>query len=222
MSLYAKCKADPTDANFVDNFKKLHPEFRENLGFNIVSEKSFFVYVVLTYDIESPFVIRYRDWAQRRRESAKLCNFPKEDDKYHPEVEDIILGMNRKANKIILNYLFLQSDLDFINYQSYQSLFYRQSLAAMETTFDNPGHYDKLKNNIDELSRDIKQLQTAIFQGDETKELRKALYDYVMQMSLDIRPEDIAERKHKGEPIVDEPPYPNGYDVDKMRFIGDE
>lgn len=222
MSLYAKCKADPTDADFVNKFKSLHPDFREDLSFSEVSEKSFFAYVVLTYDIESPYVIKYRDWAQRRREAAKRCNFPKKGDRYTDEVESFIFGFNKKTNKIILRYLFIQSDLDFINYQSYQSLYYRQSQAAIDLTFDNPAHYDKLKQNIDALTADMKALQTAIFHGDETKEMKKAFYDFVSNLSLDIRPEDIAEKKGNGEEIVDEKPYPENYKVTPLKFAGDE
>ncbi len=222
MSLYVKCKADPVGDNFVENFKNLHPDFRKDLSFVKVNERSFFTYVVLTYDIESPFVIRFRDWAQRRRETAKLCRFPEEGGRYTDEVEEIILGQNNATNKIILRYLFIQADLDFINYQTYQALFYRQTIAAMNTSFDNPAHYDKIKNNIDTLTMDIKSLQTAIFHGDETKEMKRALYDFVGQMSLDIRPEDIAERKLKGEELVDETPYPTDYKVDKLTFADDE
>ena len=64
-------------------------------------------------------------------------------------------------------------------------------------------------------------MQTAIFHGDESKEMKMALYDFVAKISLDIRPEDIAERKLKGEDVVDDEPYP-GYTTGKMTFIGDE
>ena len=86
--------------------------------------------------------------------------------------------------------------------------------------FYNEGEIVEEKN-IDKLSTDIKSLQTAIFHGDESKEMKMALYDFVAKISLDIRPEDIADKKLKGEEIVDDEPYP-GYDKDKMTFLGDE
>ena len=141
--------------------------------------------------------------------------------RYLEEAEDIILGKNPVTNRVIARYLFLQNDVDFIKYQTYQALYYQQVKQSLGANFDNPGHYDKLKENIDNLSTDIKSLQTAIFHGDETKEMKMALYDFVAKISLDIRPEDIAERKLKGEDLVDDEPYPR-YQVDKMTFLNDE
>lgn len=222
MLTYPRCKADPSAPDFVKKFEELHPEFKEELYFDKVQRRSFFSYVVLTYDVESPFVIKYKDWATRRRESSKLCAFPKEGIHYTKEVENIILGKNPRANKIILRYLFLQNDVDFLQFQSYQSLFYRQLKESMEKDFDNPGHYEKLKKNIDTLASEIKSLQKAIFNGDESKELKKALYDFVSKITLDFRPEHRASRIEDGEPVVDDKPYPDDYEVDEMTFNNDE
>ena len=221
MILFSKCKVNPGEEGFVEKFKSLHPDFMEPLELQEVKEKNFFAYVVATYDIESPFVIKYGDWAQRRRETAKAAGLPMRGTRYLEEAEDIILGKNPVTNRIIARYLFLQNDIDFIKYQTYQALYYQQVKLSLGADFDNPGHYDKLKENIDKLSTDIKSLQTAIFHGDETKEMKMALYDFVAKISLDIRPEDIAERKLKGEDVVDDGPYP-GYVTGKMTFIGDE
>lgn len=222
MLTYFRCKADPNAPDFVRKFEELHPEFKEDLFFEKVSRRSFFSYIVLTYDIESPLVIKYKDWAARRRETAKLSAFPKEGIHYTKEVENIILAKNKRANKMMLRYMFLQSDVEFLQFQSYQSLFYRQIKESIEKDFDNPSSYEKLKKNIDVLTIEIRSLQQTIFSGDESKELKKALYDFVSKITLDFRPEDRALKLESGEPVVDESPYPKDYVVDKMTFNNDE
>jgi len=222
MGNYFKCKVDPDADNFVEKLKSLHPGFQEDFGLVNVSPESFLKYVVLTYDIESPFVIKYKDWAQRRQMTARECNFPRIGDKYIAEVENIILGYNPIANKIILTYLFLLNDLVFSQYQSYQALYYRQIKASLEQNYDNPGHYEKLKKNISDLAKELKSLETAVFHGDETRELRRALYDYASKLSLDFRPEQIARRKEENEPEVDHSPYPKDYKPEDLSFVDDK
>jgi hypothetical protein len=222
MSPYGKCKADPESPDFVKQFEDLHPDFKEELYLDKTSRRSVFAYIVFTYDIESPFVIRYKDWATRRMQTARKCGFPKNGNEYHPEVESIILGKKPRVNTIVLRYLFLQNDIDFMQYQSYQAMYYRQVKNSLEADYENPSHYDKLKKNIDSLSKELKGLQTAIFHGDETKDMRKALYDFASKITLDFRPEHRAARVEKGEKAIDDSPYPKDYEPKKLTFNNDE
>ena len=222
-SPYHKCKADPDAENFVKNFKALHPNISKvKMVLGKITEESFYRYVVLTYDKNSPFVIRYKDWAQRRNETAKHSKFPRASNKWDAEVENILLGFNPQANKVILEYLFLQNDIMFTQYQAYQALYKRQVKASLEEVYENPGHYEKLKKNIDSLATELRGLETAIFHGNESNELRKALYDFASKISTDFRPEEIAERKEEKEEVVDTSPYPDGYKPEEMSFVGDE
>ncbi len=220
-SVYSKCKADPMKPDFVEQFKALHPVFNEPLDLRKITERSFLSYVVLTYDIESPLVIKYQDWAQRRRETARICKFPQKDGEYIEEAENIIFGINWKTNRVILYYLFLQNDLDFINAQISHALLFKQTKEALFNTNLSPNDSAKLKKNIDELTAELKSLQKAIFHGDETVEMKRAFYDFISQLSLEIRPEDIAERKQNGEEIVDDSPY-DDYKPETMKFVNDE
>lgn len=221
-NLFIKCKADPDGEKFVQNFKNLHPDFQADLFLGEVKEYAFFKYVVMTYDIESPFVIKYKDWAQRRRETARRCEFPKDGMYYTKEVENIILGKNPRTNRVILSYLFIQNDIIFSQFQAYEFLFTKQLKASLEETYDNPTYYKNLKNNIDELVREIKSLENSIFHGDESKELKRGLYEYASKISLDFRPEDRATKIEQGEEPVDVSPYPDGYKPKVLEFLGDE
>jgi hypothetical protein len=222
MADYSKCKIDPSAPDFEDRFKQLHPDFREDLFLDKVSEKSLFTYIVLTYDINSPFVEKYKDWALRRRETAKASGFKVHKGKYTGGAEDIILGRNRAANKAIVRYLFLQNDLEFVKFQGYQALYYNQVVESMSSSNIKPNEAAKLRSNIDELSGEIKLLQKNIFSGNETKDMLMALYDFVANITYDFRPEQIAERKDKGEEVVDDSPYGKKYKTDTLNFIDDK
>lgn len=221
MNGFEKCKVNPEDPGFVKKFKELHPDFQQPLFLDKVPEKSVLTYIVLTFDIESPYVIAHKDWAHRRRITAEKAGFPKDGVKFVREAENIILGKVQSVDRFILRYLFLQNNIKFLKYQSYQFLFYKQIGESMIGTFDNPGNYDKLKNNIDTLAREMEALQHSIFHGDETDQLKDALYGFVSEISMDFTPEDRVEKVENGETPVDELPY-KGYEPGEMRFLDDE
>lgn len=220
--LYIKCKVNPEDEDFVEKFQSLHPDFTNDFFLDKkITLYSLFKYIVLTFDVESPYVIKYSDWAQRRRLTAKECGFPMKGMHYLPEAESIILGKKQSTNRIILRYCFLQNDIDFIKHFSYQNMLYTQLKMVMDESIEKPADYDKLKKNIDDLTHELRGLENAIFHGDESKLLRSALYDFTARISLDIRPEDRADKIEEGEEVVDDVPYTN-YEKKKMTFADDE
>ena len=222
MNDYSKCKVDPSAFDFVDRFKQLHPDFQEDLELKEVTESSLFAYIVLTYDIYSPFVEKYKIWAHRRRETAKAAGFKIYGGKYLKEAENIIVGRSDVVNKIIVRYLFLQNDLEFIKFQSYQSLYFKQVEASMSIRTLTPSELKTLKGNIDVLSSEIKDLQKLIFSGNESKNLLMAIYDFAANITYDFRPEDVAEKKETEEDVVNENPYKKGYKPDNLVYLDDK
>jgi len=221
---FSLCLADPTKNSFVGDFELLHEDLRGKGTVESVSLVSLYKYIVATYDKESPFVVKYKDWSQRRKVTAKYAGFQidKETGRYKKEAERIILGLNGNVTAIVIRYLFLQNDVDFINLAGYQALYFKQMKAAFDMNYENPASYEKLQKNISYLSEIIKSIQRLIFRGDETNEYRMRLYEFANRISLDITPEDIAMKKESGENIVDFKPYEEGYEIEKLGFIGDE
>jgi len=222
MDDYRKCKVDPSAPDFVDRFKQLHPDFEEELILKEVTEKSLFTYIVLTYDVNSPFVIKYNDWSFRRRETAKAAGFRIAAGKYIKEAENIIVGRMAVTNRMAVRYCFLQNDPDFIKLQSYQALLRNQIVESFNTSNIKATEAAKLKNNIDVLTKETKVLQKSIFSGNETKDMLKTLYAFIDNISYDFRPEDIATKKEEGEPVVDEFPYGKKYKPEKLKFLDDQ
>lgn len=222
MSPYGKCKVDPESSDFVKQFEDLHPDFKEELFLEQVNKSSVYRYVVLMYDVESPYVIKYNDLTTRRMQVARNCNFPRNGIEYHPEAERLVLGRNTRVNKVALRYMFLQNDIDFMQFQSYQAMYYKQLKTTFDADYDDPSKYTKLKKNIDELSKELKGLQTAIFHGEDNSNMKKALYDFASKINLDFRPEHRAKRVEDGKKAVDESPYPKDYEVEDLTFNNDE
>ena len=219
----SKCKVDPSAPDFVDRFKGLHPDLGENLFLVQVSEKSLFTYIVLTYDMNSPFVEKYKDWALRRRETAKASGFRIERGAYNVEAENIILGKTAKVNKVIVRYLFLQNDLEFVKFQSYQALYYNQVVESMKAGSIKASEAKALRMNIDDLAGEVKSLQKSIFSGNETRDMLRSLYDFVANITYDFRPEQIADKKDNGEAVVDDLPYGKRHKrTEKLRFVDDK
>jgi len=223
MSPYSKCKVDPESSGFVKEFEDLHPDFKEDLFLGRTSRNSVFRFIVLMYDIESPYVIKYKDITTRRMQVARNCQFPKNGVEYDPEAERLVLGKNPRINKVALRYMFLQNDIEFLQYQSYQIMLYKQLKNTLDANYDDPSKYTKLKTSIDELSAELKKMQVIIFHGDESKDMKRSLYDFASKINLDFRPEHRAKRIENGEKAVDESPYPDSYDGEqKLTFNNDE
>lgn len=219
--IFNDCLIDLNEAGIVGKFRELSPELDKPFGLEQVSEQSLVKYIVATFDINSPFVSRYSDWGQRRMETGRYAEFPMVGQEFKEEAENIIFGQNDRVNHMIIWYLFIQNDIDFIQFQAYQSMFYKQIKASISADYDKPSDFDKLKNNIDVLTKEIKELQKVIFRGEESLGLRKKLYNFINEISVNFSPEDRAERLNNGEPVVDEEPYP-GYMPDDLKFLDDE
>lgn len=219
--LFDNCLVDIEGEDFVEQFRSLHRDLNVSFGVNGISDESIIKYIVASYDISSPFVVQYSDWAQRRRETGIFAQFPTKGREWIEEAENIVRGRNQEVNQVAIRYMFLQNNLEFIQLMSYQKMLEDQVHALHGGSYGKPSEYDKLKQNIDNLTKDIKQLQRYVFSGEEWKEWRNALYNFVSVIRTDISPEDVADKLQKGEPVVDDVPYPN-YEPEELRFIDDK
>lgn len=218
---FADCLVDIGVADFVKKFRSLHNDLDLEFGVSGISDKSIIKYIVSTYDMNSPFVIDFVNYAQRRKQTTKFANFPTEGNRWTLEADKIIMGNNLVVNRVVVRYLFLQGNLHFIRLNLYQALLFKQSIMIVQGGGDKPGDLEKLEKNVDGLTEKIEMLQKMVFHGDETDEYRKALYSFAENIRTDITPEDRADKLLKGEPIVDDVPFP-GYEVEQMHFLDDE
>lgn len=217
------------DGEVVNQFAALHPDldlFVKNREDKLTSLQTVQIirYIVACYDKESPLVDAYRKrWLIKKRESAIVADFPKNDDGHFSEGADkVIFCKNKIINKVILRYLYLQHNRLFQTYVIYNEMYLHQSEELMRYDFAQPAHAKAAKENLDTIDKDIQELELKIFSGEEISKMKELLYEESTSTFNDLRPESIAVRIEKGLPVVDYNPYGKNYKPAEMSFMGDE
>lgn len=218
---FRNCLIDLDGEGLVGKFKALHSELNRPFGLKKISETAMVKYIVAAYDKNSPYMERHFDLVQRRRHSAKYAQFPVEDGRYIEEAEIVLNGDNNVINELITYYLYCQHDIDFTNLQLYQQMHLTQTKIVMTQGVDKPADFDKLKSNIEALTKKIKDGRAFVTHNEVSETLLKRIYGFIDEISTDIRPEDRAKRLENNEPVVDVNPY-GSYEPKALRFLDDE
>jgi|GEM_PF-4791189 len=212
----------------VKNFAALHPDLaafikdrKDNL--DTLSDAAIVKYIVACYDKESPLMEAFKKrWWVKKKEAAEIAGFKKDNAGYYSEDADrVMFCQNDVINRVVLRYLYLIHDRLFQTYVIYNEMYLHQSAELMRYDFAQPSHAKAAKENLDILGRDIEELESKIFSGEETKKMRDLLYEEASNLLSDLRPERIALRLEKDQPAVDYNPHGN-YKPETMHFMGDE
>jgi hypothetical protein len=187
----SKFLIDPLASNEVllSKFKQ-YPEFREDLTFD---KYSGIRHIILMYDIHNDEVqALYPDYMSRKRSCAQLAGFELTKNRFNEDVEQAILGKNPVFNSMILRYVRLFNNPDYVAYVSFWEMLvqnFSQSLAETDVKTINT-----IRTNIDGLRNQISVITKSIFRGDDSDELRKALYATMEEEKLKLRPEFMANQ----------------------------
>jgi hypothetical protein len=127
--------------------------------------------------------------------------------KYHPEVEDMLLGNNPLINEMIIEYVWMQQSTEFTLLAGFEQRLYVLTLEMLG------GETNVKVSDIRDLQREINDIKDQLLAFDRSNELRKELYKKTDEIRLELRPEDIAQKLADGVDPVDVKPY-----GDKYRF----
>ena len=188
-----------------DTALKLADKYEEfNFSFtNLTDKRKIVAYTILVYDIHSPLRVDIHDLYERKRAAAQLAGFnPGSGGYFDKKTEDAILGENEDVNRAIIRYVLCFSNPDYTMLISFLEMFQKANQGALKGSPTAA----KIKN-IESLNKTIKRLDTAIFGGDESINLRKALYEKADEMRIALRPENIVERLEQGKEGVEINPY---------------
>jgi len=188
-----------------DTALKLAEKYEEfNFTFTNLTEKRKVVgYIILLYDLHSQLRIDIHDLYERKRTAAQLAGFKAGSGGYFDKkAEEAILGENEDVNRAIIRYTACFFNPDLTMLVSFLSMYW---VANSEALKGKPSS-TKIKN-IETLNKNIKQLDSNIFGGDESINLRRALYEKADEMRVALRPEDVTERLEEGKEGVDYNPY---------------
>ena len=182
----------PILASYKVFFKKMEPELPRD---NVI------MYIGFCFDKGSPFIKKYNDIIERRFWAALQAGFQfwgEDSSRFHPLVEDMLRGMNDKVNHMIIQYLLLQGDEDFVTFVAYNEALKSQLTKLINVDADKQTD-DKLvktiTENVQTLRGEISKLRMAMFFTNEDRLLNASLYDFMVAKSLGLSPESYAEKK---------------------------
>lgn len=152
-------------------------------------------YITYVYDENSPF----RDIPglyERKRLSAIEAGFELGDnEEFSKEVEDLIIGNNKKITDMIVRYIQLHYNRKFTYYIYLEDQFEK----ILKDGISGSENIEKMKK----LQKELESVYDEMLYGDTKGDLLKELYKFVQKERLGISPEEISEKIKNGvEPVT--------------------
>jgi len=196
---YSKFLYQPFSADTVKALEK-YPEFK----FKVPDKQKAIDYLILLYDISSNEVKASSDRLYERKKFAALKAGFKVDKQGHFSewVEDIIVGENDEFNDAMVRFVRFFALPDLPALTAYNEMIDHEFTSAAKEK--DSKLIKVILANIDELREKIETLERKIFTGDETENVRKALYRLMEKQRLP-RPENVAQDIESRELKVSDP-----------------
>lgn len=150
-------------------------------------------YIFLTYDRNSPVVIKNKEnIIKRKYEAARLAGFELKDGKFNSYVENMIKCKNREINTMIFAFVRLFGDNDYAYLTSLMDALYSIMPDISAGDIKDMQKVQLLKKEMDNVS-------DRILSRDSTNSLYLDLYKYIERQKLGLRPEDMALNITRGK-----------------------
>ena len=189
----------------------LYPEF--NMDLKPLPPNKVIRYVMYMYDKGSPVIQKIDSIYKQKIEAAKLAGFKtKASGTFSNAVDEMMVGYNHKVNHMIVRYLRLMRDEEFMQFRIYKEKLY-SSLQKMQDT-DDPSTLSKIIAVNKSLTAVIDNIKVEFFQSGDAQQLIEVLYEQAEFEDLELTPEHIADRIEKGLAPVDVHPYGEDYEFE--------
>lgn len=217
---------NPNDPKFLDKLYKEIPafsEFESEYATAEATKRRLFAWLVLTYDMNTPLRREIKDLYKRKVYAASLCGISPNavSGKYKEYVEDILVGVDRKFNELIVKFIASFASPEYTQLMAHVTIQYNALEKIVAGDADKNTQY-----LFDTATEKIKEITKLLYGGgdrDEVYEARKALYKQVAYDLSDMRPEAVARAVASGKGLPDEwGPYGAGYVPDDIHFAGDD
>lgn len=192
------------------------PAFSEYKG--KLPPKKLFQHIILMYDPDSPMRREVGHYQQRKGACADLVGFKKQKDgKWVEEVENMLIGKDSEANKLIAAYI---AYLAIPEYAELIVLLEIQRIKALEAFSGQVN--DNTHKVMAAVTENIGNITRHLFgsgEEDEVKAARRALYEHA-NVDKPPRPEDVVDMID-GDGLPDDfNPY-DEYEVEEPTFLDD-
>jgi len=190
-------------------FPELKKLFNSYSGEN---RENVFRYIISYYNPKSP-IREEADIIKRKRNAAVAAGFEFNKKGRLPEhAEKMMIGVDEEVNKMIIDYCFFTSSIDFTLLATYEHGLYIEMIGMLKDKGFNKDTIKKIK----EIQSEIELLQSKILSGDHfIKNLMDSLYNVTERIRIELRPEDIAKKLKNGEAPVSVTPYGKDYKYSK-------
>lgn len=183
-------------------------------------------YILLMYDKESPIQKMHSlDYFERKYEACAYAGFKlhKQKDgsfKFSKEVDDFVMGRDASVVDMVVEFLGYQNNVHW----NHLIFLYESMLEFTRDALGNKNRDAKTSKEYRALYDDFFRVSNEIAHTfDETEEFVSRFYANIERSRLAIRPEDYAKALAEGDEFLNQDsPYPIGYNVDKLRFLGDD
>lgn len=195
---YVQMRFDPTRVPEKTDILKFYKdlgrikEFRANPGEKLDNNKVM-QYILLMYDMHSPYRMKYSDVLKRKIEVAHDCQFEvQEGGVFESVVEDFLKGKNKVVNQKIVQYSILHRSYKYSYQISVEAAYFN---LMLEIQSGDTKSITKLGELRDELESNL----TELLNQDKNTYLRDEFLRYIEEDRLALRPEDYAKKAQEAK-----------------------
>ena len=175
-------------------------------------------YIVAVYDIRG---LRryYPDIEKRRAVALEISGFKSNSDReYSVEVMDMISGNIPNVNRMLVQYCRSQRNPDYTYIVALEAMYTKMAIDMADGNVDKSATLKVFRETKDELSDKLVEFLS----GENNKNIKETALMFIEEDGLSITPEEIAENRSKGKPLVDVTPYGKDYDYPIFEEVDDE
>lgn len=171
-------------------------------------------YTMYMYDKGSPLISKIDSIYKQKIEAAKLAGFKmRPSGTFDDAVNKMMVGANHLVNHMIVRFLRLMRDEEFMQFRIYKEKLYA-SLQKMHET-DDPKTLSSIIAVNKSLTSVIDDIKRDFFRAGDSEQLIEILYEQAEFEDLELTPEHIADRIQKGLDPVDYYPFGKDYKFEK-------
>lgn len=140
---------------------------------------------------------QFPDYLVRKSACAILAGFtfdPK-TGKFSQRVEEALMGENHKCNMMIISLLKHNYSDEYTTYRLMRDRHYKSLLSEDENDV-------KDTKTIISTTSELAKFRFEFLNGDRSEKVNASLVQHIEEVSLGIRPEEIAERINEGKPAI--------------------
>lgn len=189
---FSETLVNPLDeGKLLDNGIFKHKDFKLKIG--LIPTEIALKYLVSVYDKKSPFRKKFDDIIKRKTEAALFAGFKfNEFNEFEEKYYELLMCENENFNKMIIRYCRIHHSADYSYLVTFEDLYFKQlESIRMDKNIDPK----KVKQVKDEISA----IMDKILADDRSMQLQSDLLKVINDDNLDIYPENLAEKIHKGE-----------------------